>query len=153
MGCELIFQAVSNCVGFLGRMTDDLRPEGPWIAVCALGPSLFRRDFAMGHIAWGLTPELPISSHPSYAFLPVILLIDFVTQLTAVLHAGSLASCNNSLSLCMFYQPIQNRKFVVYVRKWNFTGRQPICRSNRGCKVARRFIGLYPWVNFDSGWY
>jgi hypothetical protein len=28
----------------------NLRPEAPWIAVGALGPSLLRRDFAMGHI-------------------------------------------------------------------------------------------------------
>jgi hypothetical protein len=32
-------------------------------------------------------------SHRSSAFLRVIRLIDFVTQLTAVLHAGSLVSC------------------------------------------------------------
>jgi hypothetical protein len=37
-----------------------LRPEEPWIAVGALGPSLLRRDFAMGHIAWGVTSALPI---------------------------------------------------------------------------------------------
>jgi hypothetical protein len=38
-------------------------------------------------------------SHRSSAFLRFILLIDFVTQLTAALHAGSLVSCHNFLSL------------------------------------------------------
>jgi hypothetical protein len=33
----------------------NLRPVAPWMAVGALGPSLFSRDFAMGHIAWGVT--------------------------------------------------------------------------------------------------
>jgi hypothetical protein len=30
----------------------NLMPEAPWITVGALGPSLVRRNFAMGHIAW-----------------------------------------------------------------------------------------------------
>jgi hypothetical protein len=38
----------------------NLRPEAPWMAVGALGPSPFRRDFAMGHIAWGVTSVLLI---------------------------------------------------------------------------------------------
>jgi hypothetical protein len=43
----------------------------------------------MGQIAWGVTSVLFIFvSHRSSAFLRVIRLIDFVTQLTAVLHAG-----------------------------------------------------------------
>jgi hypothetical protein len=32
----------------------NLRPKGPWIVVGVLGPSLFRRDFAMDQIAWGV---------------------------------------------------------------------------------------------------
>jgi hypothetical protein len=51
-----------------------------------------------------VTSELPVLfSHRSSAFLRVIRLIDFVTQLTAVLHAGSLASTHNFLSLCLCY--------------------------------------------------
>jgi hypothetical protein len=81
-----------------------LRPEGPWIAVSALGRSVFRRDFAMCHIDWGVTSELPILISPrSSAFLKVNHLTDFVTQLTAVLHAGSLVSCHNFLSLCLCF--------------------------------------------------
>jgi hypothetical protein len=38
----------------------NLRPEGPWMAVGALGPFLLRRDFAMGQIAWGVTSVLLI---------------------------------------------------------------------------------------------
>jgi hypothetical protein len=36
-------------------------------------------------------------SHRSSAFLQIIRLIDFVTQLTAVLHSGCLISCHNFL--------------------------------------------------------
>jgi hypothetical protein len=38
----------------------NLRPEGLWMAVGALGPSLFRRNFAMGQKAWGGTSVLLI---------------------------------------------------------------------------------------------
>jgi hypothetical protein len=49
MWCELIFEKVSNRVEFSsGR---NLRPELSWIVVGALGPSLFIRDFAVGHSA------------------------------------------------------------------------------------------------------
>jgi hypothetical protein len=47
-------------------------------------------DFAMGNIDRGVTSALPIFvSHLLSAFLLVIHLIAFGTQLTAVLHAGS----------------------------------------------------------------
>jgi hypothetical protein len=41
-------------------------------------------------------------SHRSSEFLRVIRLIDFATQLTAVLHAGSLDSYHNILTLPLF---------------------------------------------------
>jgi hypothetical protein len=45
----------------------------------------------MGQIAWGVTSVLPsFVSHCSSSLLRVIRLYDFMTQLTAVLHAGSL---------------------------------------------------------------
>jgi hypothetical protein len=54
----------------------------------------------MGQRAWGVTSLLPIFvSHRSSAFLRVIRPIDFVTELTAALHAGTLVSCHNFLSL------------------------------------------------------
>jgi hypothetical protein len=54
----------------------------------------------MGQITWGVTSVLPIFvSHRSTAFLWVIRLIEFVTQLTAVLHAGAFVSRQNFLSL------------------------------------------------------
>jgi hypothetical protein len=80
-----------------------LRPEGRWIAFGASGPSLFRRDFAvMGHIARSVTSELHIFvSHRSRAFLRVIHLNVFATQLTPVLCSGSLVSWHNFLaSVC-----------------------------------------------------
>jgi hypothetical protein len=46
-----------------------LRPKGPWMAVGALGPSLCVRNFAMGHIAWGVSSVFDRTvSHRSSAF-------------------------------------------------------------------------------------
>jgi hypothetical protein len=42
-------------------------------------------------------------SHRSSALIRVIHLMAFVTQLTAVLQAGSLVSCYNFLSLCFCF--------------------------------------------------
>jgi hypothetical protein len=42
-------------------------------------------------------------SHLSSALLWVICLMEFVTQLTAVLQARSLVSCHNFLSLCFCF--------------------------------------------------
>jgi hypothetical protein len=82
----------------------NLRPEVPWIAVDALGPSLSRRHFAMSHIVWSVASALPIFvSHRSSVSLRVIRLIAFETQWTAVLHAGSRVSCHNFLSLCLCF--------------------------------------------------
>jgi hypothetical protein len=102
----------SWCVNWFSKQTEialafsdgwNLRTEGAWMAVGALGQSLFRRDFAMGQIAWGVTSLLPIFvSNRSSAFLRIIRLIDFVTQLIAVLHAGSLVSSHNFLRLRLF---------------------------------------------------
>jgi hypothetical protein len=59
----------SSCVNWFSKQSAivlafsdgwNLRPQGPWMAVGALGPSLFRRDFAMGRIARGVTSVLPI---------------------------------------------------------------------------------------------
>jgi hypothetical protein len=56
----------------------NLRPEEPWIAVGALGPSLLRRDFAMCHIAWVicwlqhyliLFPTVQVPFHWSFSWL------------------------------------------------------------------------------------
>jgi hypothetical protein len=53
------------------------------MAVAALGPSLFVRDFAMGHLAGGGSlVSASFVSHHSSAFLRVVRLIDFETQLT-----------------------------------------------------------------------
>jgi hypothetical protein len=58
----------------------------------------------MGHILWGLNSELPIFvSHRWSAFFRVIRLISFVTQLSAVLHAGSLVSCHIFRSLYLYF--------------------------------------------------
>jgi hypothetical protein len=48
MCCELNFQCVSNCV-YVDEL--NLRPDEPRIAVGTLGPSVFRSNFALGHIA------------------------------------------------------------------------------------------------------
>jgi hypothetical protein len=54
-------------------------------------------------------------SHRSSAFLWVNRLIDFATQSTVVLHAGSLLSCHNVLSLLFSF----NSRFKP--GKWAFT--------------------------------
>jgi hypothetical protein len=52
----------------------------------------------MGHIALGVISALPIFvPHRTSAFLRVIRLNDFVTELTAGLHTGFLVSCRNVL--------------------------------------------------------
>jgi hypothetical protein len=79
----------------------DLRPEAPCIAVGALGPSLVRRNFARGHIAWGDLSITYFCLPPFKCLLRVIRLIAFETQFTAALHAGSLVSCHNFRSLCL----------------------------------------------------
>jgi hypothetical protein len=62
------------------------------------------RDFVIGHIVWGVTSVFAIFvSHRSSALLRVIHLMAFVTQLTAVLNAGSPISCHNFLSLCFCF--------------------------------------------------
>jgi hypothetical protein len=59
----------------------------------------FVRDFALGHMAWGVTSQFAnFVFHLSCALFRTILLIFWVTQFTAVLHFGSLASCRNILS-------------------------------------------------------
>jgi hypothetical protein len=94
----------------------NFRPKGPQEAVGALGPTLFRRDFAVGSILWGVTSQLPIFvSHRSRAFFRVIRPICFVTQLTAVLHAGSLVSCHIFRRLCLYfnYRSRLGRSFFI----------------------------------------
>jgi hypothetical protein len=75
-------------------------PKVPRMAVGGLGPSLFMRDFAMGHIARDVASQFSnLVSYRSNAFFRVMRLIHFKTQLTFVLHFGSLDSCHSFLSL------------------------------------------------------
>jgi hypothetical protein len=74
------------------------------MAVGALGPYLSAREFAMGHIAQGVTSVFAnFVSHRSNVFLRVMRLIDFETQLTAVLQSGSLVSCHHFLRLFLYF--------------------------------------------------
>jgi hypothetical protein len=117
MVCEVIFQTVSNCVGFLGR--SNLRPKGPWIVAGDFGPFLSSRDFAVGHIAWGVTSVLPIFvSHRSITYLRVIRLTDFVTQLTTVLRAAFIVTCHKFLSfhLCFNSRSRPGRSLFISER-------------------------------------
>jgi hypothetical protein len=78
-------------------------PEGPWMAVDALDPSLFAMDFAMCSIAWGVTSVfVSFIYHRSSAFFRVMRVIAFETQFTAVLHPGSLAYCHNFLIFFLY---------------------------------------------------
>jgi hypothetical protein len=54
-------------------------------------------------------------SHHSSAFLRVIRLIDFVTQLNSVLHAGSLVSCHNFLSLRLYFNSLSRPGISLFM--------------------------------------
>jgi hypothetical protein len=74
------------------------------MAFGALGPSLFVRDFAMGHIAGGVNSVFAsLVSHRSGAFFRVMRLIDFEIQLNVFLHPGSMVSCHNFLILFLYF--------------------------------------------------
>jgi hypothetical protein len=80
------------------------RLKRPWMAVGALSSSLFVRDFAMGHIAWGATSVFAsFVSHRTSASFRGMRLIAFETQFTAVLHVGSLVSCHNFLIIFIYF--------------------------------------------------
>jgi hypothetical protein len=80
----------------------NFRPEKPGISVDSFGPSLLTREFTVGQIARVATSQLLILvSHLSVIFLWVSLRIVLVTQLTAALHVGFLASRHNFLSLSL----------------------------------------------------
>jgi hypothetical protein len=70
------------------------------MAVGAPGPSLIIRDFAAGHIACDVSSVFTnrVSHRPS-AFFRVRNLTAIVAELTAVLHYGSLISCDIFLSV------------------------------------------------------
>jgi hypothetical protein len=78
----------------------NLRPNGPCILVSGLGRTLLRRDSQ-----WAKEPEVWLQCYlllfptVQVPFYGVIRLIDFMTQLTAVLQAGSLVSWHNFRSL------------------------------------------------------
>jgi hypothetical protein len=60
-------------------------------------------DFAMGHIAWGVTSVfVSFVSHRSSAFFRVMRVTAFETQFTAALRPGSLVSCHNFLIFLLY---------------------------------------------------
>jgi hypothetical protein len=123
--------------------------------VGALGPSLLLSYFAIGHIASGVSSVFyNFVSHFSSVFFRIMRLIAFEAWFTAVLHPGFLVSCHSFLILFLYFNS-RSRPDRSQLKSANviFTGRQPVCRGNRGWKVACRFIGLNPQVNFESGWY
>jgi hypothetical protein len=63
------------------------------------GPPLFVRDFAVGHVSWGVSLQLCANfvSRLSSAYFLTILLIFRVTGFTVVLHVAHLVSCHNFL--------------------------------------------------------
>jgi hypothetical protein len=91
-------------------------PKRPSIADGAFGPPLFERDFAIGHTARGVPLQFAsFVSNLSSALFQTILLIFRTTQLTAILHAGSLVSCHNCLSflLCFNKQSRPNSSYFL----------------------------------------
>jgi hypothetical protein len=89
------------------------RPKGPEIDDGACGQPLLVRDFAICHIAWGVTSQFDIFvSHRSNALFWVTLLTVLVT-LTAGLHVGSVVSCHNFPRFV--YASIDNLGQAVYI--------------------------------------
>jgi hypothetical protein len=75
-------------------------PKDPSAVVGAFGPSIFISNFAIGHTAWGVTSQFPaFVFHRSNAFLRVISLMFFATELCAVLYAGSWVTCHSVRNL------------------------------------------------------
>jgi hypothetical protein len=122
------------------------------MAVGVLDPSLFVRDFAMGHIAGGVSSVFAsFVSHLSSAIFWVMRLIDFETQFAAFLHPGSLVSCHNFLILFLYFKSrsrpgkllFNSDKVILLVDNLYAEAIQAV--------KARRFISVCPRVNFDSG--
>jgi hypothetical protein len=98
-------------------------PKGPWTVVGAFGPSLFISDFTVGHRTCGVTSHsLPFLSHRSSAFIWVIPLMAFTTQLTAILHAGSRVTCHSFLSHLSCFNRLSGPG-VTWSSKWKTVGR------------------------------
>jgi hypothetical protein len=123
--CHLCFSSHSSCgVNCFSKQSAvvlafsngwNFIPKEPWKAVGALGPSLVVWSFAMGRIAWGVTPELAIFySHLSSALLWVMRLIVFEIQFNASLHVGSLVSCHSFLNLFLCFSNLSKPGISVF---------------------------------------
>jgi hypothetical protein len=74
------------------------------MAVGALGLSLLVRDFAMCHIARGVSSVFSsMFLTVQVSFFLIIRLIAFEIRLTAVLHPGFLVSCHSFLILFLYF--------------------------------------------------
>jgi hypothetical protein len=59
---------------------------------------------AIGHRSWGVASHFPtLVSQCLSAFLRVIHRMVLVTQITAILHAGSQVTCHSFLNLCLWF--------------------------------------------------
>jgi hypothetical protein len=124
----------------------NIRPEGPWITAGAFGPSLFKKNFAVGQIARGVTSQLVILfSHYSSAFLRVVLRTVLMTQLTAALHAVFLVSYHNFLSLCFSCRRLIPAARCLVPRGWFCvsTACKPRLWKLRNYKLLFQFRLLY----------
>jgi hypothetical protein len=149
MVCELIFQAISNCTGCLGWMKfKTWRTMNsswcPWSIPLEEGfrngSYSLRCDFSVTYFVF---------PHRSNASFRAIRLIDFVTQLTAALHARSLVSRHNFLSLRLCFNSRPRPGISLFMSESVTLLVASLC----WCKVARRFTGFYARINFDAGWY
>jgi hypothetical protein len=76
----------------------------------------FESDFTIGHIDWGLTSQFAIfDCHLLSTLFRTILLTFRVTQVTALLHAGSLVSCHNFLIFLLCFNR-RSRPAILYFR-------------------------------------
>jgi hypothetical protein len=86
-------------------------PKGPWIAVGALGPSLFMRSFGMGHFVWGVISvsyflfplfECPFVGHASNCFRDPIKLHPWFLVTGSLTSFCVLATYLNQEYHCLF---------------------------------------------------
>jgi hypothetical protein len=71
----------------------------------------------------------------------------FLDSTDCIWHDGSWVSCHSFHSLCLCFNNLIQE---VHGYLCNSTCWQPICWSNRGCKVMHCSISFYLRVNFDS---
>jgi hypothetical protein len=134
----------------------DICLKGPRIAADAFGPSHFIRNFPTVQSAWGVIPKFPtflptfqVPFSKSFLILAVLL----VTQLTAVLHTGSLVSCHNFPGFRLFnssgFKPGRSVFASEWVCLWTAYMSRQFRLRDRGlhCQLQSELIWILGEIN------